>query len=137
MEFNHGQSIVTSVYLDKKSLHPRRRYRAAVSGAVCRGVIRNYLGPWIVARVRFWGVQQDVSLSLLHPRFFQEHRGSMVRGARILRVTRVAARLDCLQRLSNQEENSGKTNCFDQLARLSIVRHHPLQMYFIAHLHPH
>lgn len=28
----------------------------------------------------------------------------MVRGARILRVTRVAARLDCLQRLSNHGE---------------------------------
>lgn len=56
-------------------------------------------------------VQQDVSLSLSLPRLFPRASscggsaegggGSMVRGARILRVTRVAARLDCLQRLSN------------------------------------
>jgi len=43
----------------------------------------------------------------------------MVRSARILRVTRVAARLDCLQRLSNAARvcRAGKTNTCDQLVQ--------------------
>lgn len=41
-----------------------------------------------------------------------EQQDSMVRSARILRVTRVAARLDCLQRLSNaQVVREKQTRC--------------------------
>lgn len=112
-----------------KSLHPKNAISGSGIWAVCRSVIRNYLGPWIVARVRFWGVQQDFSLSLSLPRFFPRASsssgsakgggGSMVRGTRILRVTRVAARLDCLQRLSNwrmiQEKQTISTNWRDRL----------------------
>lgn len=119
----------TSTYLDTK-IHPQNEISGSGIRAVCRTVIRNYLGPWIVARVRFWEcARRSVSLVPLLPFLSIFSRsvgvvarlegggGSMVRSARILRVTRVAARLDCLQRLSNRRSGPGKTNCFHQATR--------------------
>lgn len=58
-------------------------------------------------------------------------QGSMVRSARILRVTRVAARLDCLQRLSNAARvyRPGKTNTCEtnwcKISRFALCRFVP------------
>lgn len=106
--------------------------------AVCRTVIRNYLGPWLVARVRSRGLREDL---LSSSRLAGEtesrpgqgvEQGSMVRSARILRVTRVAARLDCLQRLSNvaarvhtvQEKQICATN-WCKISRFALCRSAP------------
>ncbi|KAK1122137.1 hypothetical protein K0M31_009365 [Melipona bicolor] len=68
-----------SIYISTKSLHPENAISGSGIRAVCRSVIRNYLGPWNVARVRFWVVCSKTSPFLcLSPDFFQEHRAPAV-----------------------------------------------------------
>lgn len=88
-----------------------------------------------MARVRSRGLREDL-LSSSRLTGATESRpgqgveqGSMVRSARILRVTRVAARLDCLQRLSNvaarvytvQEKQTRTTN-WCKISRFALCR---------------